>query len=310
MEEELRISKNDDLGFGAKVTEQTKTRFINKDGSFNAQRKGVDGWGSFSLYNAMLNLSWPRFYGIVLGLYAAVNLIFTIIYLSIPGVFPELAGLSFAHRFFEVYFYSVQVMTTLGSSPWHPANLAGNGVLAIEALAGLLGFALGAGVVLARFSNPRVRIIFSRHAIISPYQDGMAFEFRIINGKKDELIQVEAIVMVSMKNAEGKRPFIELPLERHKVVFFPLNWTIVHPITEESPLFGLTHQDLTLADAEFLVFVTAIDEALGQRIYIRHSYKFNEILVDKKFANILELAEDGTIEVDPRRIHELEGLAK
>ncbi len=306
MEDELKISKNDDLGFGSKVSEQTALRFINKDGSFNARRKGLNGFGSFSMYNAMLNMSWASFYALVLAAYAFANLVFTLIYLAIPNVFLELQNKTLGRKFFDIYFYSVQVMTTLGSSPLHPSNLAGNGVLALEALFGLLVFALGAGLVLARFSNPSVKIIFSKNAVISPYNDVSAFEFRIINGKKDELIQVEAIVMVSMKDKNGKRPFVELPLERHKVVFFPLNWTVVHPIDEGSPLYGLTAQDLMLRDAEFLIFLTAIDEALGQRIYVRHSYKFNEVIVGKKFSSIIEKSEKGSILVDPKRIHEIE----
>ena len=45
-----------DLGFGGRVTQLSRTRFLNRDGSFNVVRSGVPFLRSLSLYHALLNV--------------------------------------------------------------------------------------------------------------------------------------------------------------------------------------------------------------------------------------------------------------
>src|SRR5580700_2883526 len=132
---------NSDLGLGDKVAQENQTRFVNKDGSFNVHRKGVLNRGSFSPYHAVLNASWWRFNWGILGYYLSANLFFTVLYfLSGKNAFPDIANVDAGHRLGQLFFYSVQVITTLGTSPLHPANTMADAVLGIEAMVGLLGF--------------------------------------------------------------------------------------------------------------------------------------------------------------------------
>ena len=295
-----------DLGLGDKVIQENRTRFLNKNGTFNVYRKGMFEHGSFSPYHAILNTSWPRFFWGVLGYYLLANLLFTLLYLaSGKGAFPDLSQLGTFQRFGQLYYYSVQVISTLGSSPLHPANVPADLLLAVESLVGLFGFAIGASLLFARFSNPAVGIVFSYHAVIAPYQDIKGFMVRLINQRSNELVQVTAALTLSLDGANGKRTFHVLPLERDAVLVFPLNWTIVHPITPESPIFGMTARQLEEKNAEFLVSVTAVDQDLSKTVYARTSYKDGEI-IEGKFANIIERDEQGTVMVDPRRVHEIE----
>jgi inward rectifier potassium channel len=300
-------NQNQDLGLGDKVVQENKTRFINKDGSFNVYRKGVFDRGSFSVYHSVLNASWWRFNLGLLGYYIVINFIFTILYLaSGSGAFPDIAHLSLSERFAQLFFYSIQVISTLGSSPLHPVTTMADVFLAIESLIGLLGFALAASLLFARFSNPAVKILFSEQAVIAPYKDMTGFMSRIINGRSNELINVAAVVTVALTDASGKRSIHRLALERDDVQVFPLNWTIVHPIDESSPLFGKNQEDLKNADAEFFVNITAIDQDLSKIVYSRMSYQYDEVLLGAKFANIIEHDEEGRTVVDPKRISELD----
>jgi inward rectifier potassium channel len=299
-------NNNEDLGLGDRVIQENRSRFVNRDGTLNVGRKGVFERGAFSPYHAMLNLSWPKFYLDVLGIYAIANFIFAGLYLLAgPHAFSEAlpGGIG---RFGELFFYSIQVITTLGSTALQPVTILAKTIFALEAMSGMLGFAVAAGFMFARFSNPAVRIVFSERAIIAPFKDGTAFMFRIINGRSNELIDVSAAVTVSMTDKEGKRVFHQLALERPGVLVFPLSWTVVHPITKTSPLYGLSGDDLTRANAEFLITIIANDQDLSKKVYARHSYLYDEMVIGAKFTNIIERTDNGTVVVDPRRIHEIE----
>lgn len=301
------INPNEDLGLGAKVIQENQSRFINQDGSFNVHRKGVWERGSFSPYHATLNKTWPAFFAYLLAIYAIANFIFTGIYLAAgPYAFSEALPAWLIGRFGELFFFSIQVLTTLGSSPIHPATVLTKTIFALEAMTGLLGFSVGAGLIFARLSNPATKIIFSRQAVIAPYNGGTAFIFRIINGRSNELVDMSAGVTLSMIEKNGRRTFHQLSLERNSVLVFPLHWAVVHPIDKKSPLFGMSKQDLERAHAEFLITISGTDQDLSKRIYVRHSYLYDEVVTGSKFSNIIERTTDGTVIVDPKRIHEIE----
>jgi len=207
----------------------------------------------------------------------------------------------------ETFFFSVQTFATIGYGGMHPVGLAANLLVTLESLVGLLGFALATGILFSRFSQPTAKILFSRNAIIAPYRGITAFEFRIANARSNELIQVEARVMLSRLKPDGNRDFIPLKLEREKVVFFPLAWTIVHPIDEESPLWGLTQEDLTASQAEVLVLLSGIDETFSQTVHTRSSYRADEIVCGARFANLFNPpTSDGVLSVDVSRLDQIE----
>ncbi len=121
-------------------------------------------------------------------------------------------------------------------------------------------------------------------------------------------MQVEAVLTLAMNDKSGKRSFQVLSLERSSVLVFPLNWTIVHPIDHESPLYGMSGKEIKDAHAEFLISITAVDQDLSKTVYSRSSYCNDEIVMGAKFSNIIERDELGTVTVDPGRIGEIEHL--
>lgn len=305
------LKSTQDLGLGDRVIQENRTRFLNRDGTFNVHRKGMFERGSFSPYHAILQMTWPRFIGTLLLTYLFTNTVFTGLYLLCgAGAFPTLQGMDFLTRLGDIFYFSVHVITTIGESGLTPANILSRILLSLEAITGLLGFALAAGIMFARFSNPTTKIIFSKKAVIAPYKDITAFMVRIVNGRSNELINVSATVTVAMADKTGRRTFTQLPLERETILVFPLNWTIVHPIDKESPLYGITTtEELSRRNPEFLVGIEATDQDLDKTVYSRHSYIASEVAVGKRFSNILEKQDDGTIVIDPARIHETEAVS-
>jgi inward rectifier potassium channel len=303
---------NRDLGFGSVVARESRRRFLNKDGSFNVVRGGLSFFRSLSPYHYLLTTSWPRFLGLVVVSYLAINTVFGLAFLAVgPGQIAGMQGVTLGDRFLESFFFSVQTFATIGYGGLHPAGLAANLLVTLESLFGLLGFALATGILFARFSQPTARILFSDKAIVAPYQGITAFEFRVANMRRNEMIQVEARVMLTRlkRDGSGDREFLPLKLEREKVIFFPLSWTVVHPIDEASPLHGFTARDLEGCDAEFLVLFSGIDETFAQTVHTRSSYKPNEIVWGARFTNLFNPpTADGVLSIDIGRLHDIERL--
>ena len=296
-----------DLGFGSVVARESRKRLLNRDGTFNVRRAGLEFWGSLSLYHSLLNISWTAFFALVAAGYLAINAAFaTLFYIAGPDALVGIpAGVR--GRWFQDFFFSVDTFATIGYGSIAPASDVANWLVTVESLFGLLGFALATGILFARFSRPYARVVFSHNAVIAPYQGRTALMMRIANQRSSELIELDAKIVMSMfAEAEGHatRRFSVLTLERTRVAFFPLSWTIVHPIDESSPLHGLTETDLRQHGAEFLVLLTGIDETFSQTVHARSSYRYDEVVWGARFTDIFERdAEANDLTVNVSRIH-------
>jgi inward rectifier potassium channel len=258
-------------------------------------------------------MSWTRFYGLVLGLYLVINLLFAGAFLLCgEGALLGAPGHTTGGRALDAFFFSVQTLATIGYGRISPEGLAANTLVAVEALVGMMGFALATGLLFARFSRPTAQIVFSRQAVIAPYRNIEGFMFRIANERTNELFEVQATVIFSRLEGETDkrvRRFHTLTLERSKVMFFPLHWVIVHPMDESSPLFGATAEQLLDGEAEFLVLLTAIDETFSQAVHARSSYRAEEVVVGARFSDMFQRDEEGLTGIDLRRIHDLESVS-
>ncbi len=300
-----------DLGFGSVVARESRQRLLNRDGSFSVTRTGLGFWAMINPYHALLTMSWMKFLSLAAGFYLLVNALFACGYLLCgPGALQGPQDGRIHSEFLRAYFFSVQTLATIGYGHISPAGLEANLLVTVESLVGLMGFALVTGMLFARFSRPTAKILFSNTAVIAPYRSITAFEFRIANQRSNQIVELEARVLYSrLEMSEGRRVrrFYDLNLERQKVIFFPLSWTIVHPIDEASPLSGVTDQDLRASDAEFLILLTGIDETFSQTVHARSSYKPHEVAWNARFADIFKRPEkEGPLTIDVGRIHQIE----
>lgn len=290
-----------DLGFGTKITSE-RSRLINKDGSFNVKRFGDSYLDSVNWYHRLITMSWPKFLVMVFLFYFVLNLFFASLYLLV-GI-DYLEGLSNSHQlddFWEAYFFSSQTLTTVGYGRISPTGFWTNAIAASEAMVGLLLIALATGLLYGRFSRSVARIRFSRNAIIAPYLDINGFMFRIIHERDNELIDLNVEVTLSclvvLPSGAKTRKYYPLDLERNHVAYFPLHWTIVHPITEDSPLYNATEKSLNETDAEFLILVHATDETFMQQVHVRYSYHYEELQWGAKFEPMFDTSQLGNIAV-------------
>src|SRR5205814_1763111 len=225
---------------------------------------------SFPPYHLLLTISWIGFLVVVSTMYLVLNLVFAVAYVACgPDALMGAGAAMLGGRFSQAFFFSIQTFATIGYGQIGPNGFAANMIVTIEALVGLMYQALATGLLFARFARPTAAILFSEHAIVAPYADIQALEFRIANQRRrNEIIELEAQVLYTAFEADRSgrlvRRYRLLPLERNKVTFFPLTWTIVHPIDDNSPLAGKTRDDLEQAQAEILVLLTGVDETYEQ----------------------------------------------
>lgn len=293
------LKANNDTGFGTQPG-QVGGRFVNKDGSFNVRKTGLPWWEKISIYSWLLDLSPIQFLGVILTFYFAENIFFTSLYLLVGS--HELQGLvapTHWGKIKEVFFFSTQTFTTVGYGRINPEGDWANVISSAESLAGLLTFALITGLLYGRFTRPKAYLSFSENALISPYKDGIALMFRMVPYKQNHyLTDAKIIVNTALQEMENNKlvyKFYTLNLERTKVDTLPMNWTVVHPIDEESPLQHLTQEDMKNADLELFVQISGFDHVFSSTVMQRTSYTYKEMVWGAKFEPMYtESSDDNT----------------
>jgi inward rectifier potassium channel len=283
-------------------------RVINKDGSFNVHRRGTT-WRDLHPYLQLINMGWPSFLLVLLLGYVTANLCFAAGYYSLgPGNLVGGDAATAGGRFLNCFFFSAQTLSTVGYGALSPGTTAASTISAFESLAGVLGFALATGLLFGRVSRPSSRLGFSEHILVTPYQEGQSLQFRVVNRRSNNLMELEArVLLMTVENVDGRptRRYQVLNLERPDVLFLPLTWTVVHPIDNQSPLFGRTAEDLERLQAEVLILIKAYDDTFSQAVLSRHSYRHDEFRWGARFAPAFSVDEEGDLILELRRVSEL-----
>ncbi|HKT52842.1 MAG TPA: ion channel [Caulobacteraceae bacterium] len=269
--------------------------------------RGGQRGGLRDLYHRVLTMSWWRFTLLMAAVYLGANAVFAELYLIDPrGVAGARPG-----AFADAFFFSVQTLSTIGYGAMVPKSLYANCVMTAEAFFALGIVALATGLIFARVSRPTARVMFSRVAVIVPYEGAPTLMFRAANQRGNQILEAEASVNLLREtiSPEGQifRRFQALPLLQAKSPMFTLSWTMMHRIDDASPLSGETAQSLMDRGAEIVVSLSGVDDIFAQRIYARHAYLPEEIVWDRPFEDVLSFDEVGRRVVDYTRFHNVQG---
>lgn len=296
-----------DPGVGFSSNKKAK-RFINSDGSFNV--KHINRKKSLRRsYNYLINISWLAFFGWVFLGYTAINVLFALMYLAmgIESISPATG--SWVEDFFNAFFFSAQTLTSVGYGTLSPSGIAYGILSSFEALVGLLSFSFVTGLLYGRFSKPVSSIAFSDTLIIKKHKGEDAMMFRLMSRNKSVMIlpKVEVTLTLTQKNEENKyvNHFYRLNLERKQVTYLPTTWTIVHPISEDSPLARFDRTTLSDLHGEVLILVSYYDESFAQDVHQIHSYTLNSLQIDKAFEKAFYYDEEGYTILDHDRLSHL-----
>ncbi len=269
---------------------------------------GGERGGLRDFYHGVLTIPWWVFYICLVGVYLGANLIFATLYWLDPG---GVAGAR-PHSFIDNFFFSVETISTIGYGVMTPKSLFANGVMTAEAFTGLGMVAIATGIIFSRVSRPTARVLFSRVAVITPFNGVPALMFRAANQRGNQILEAEAAIHLfgEVVTLEGHnmRRFEPLALVRARQPMFPLSWTLMHLIDETSPLFGATVESLIAGSAEIVVSLSGVDEIFAQRIYARYSYLPDEIIWDRQLEDILTVDEHGARVVNYYNFHRLKAV--
>lgn len=244
-----------------------------------ARRPGLN-----DIYHYLVSTSWPVLVGWFSLTYVALNLLFALAFWAGGGV-------EGAHSLADDFFFSVQTFATVGYGVMHPTSLLANLLVTLESMLGLLYVATCTGLVFAKFSRPRARVIFSRVAVIGPRNGVPTLMFRVANERATHIVeaQLNAVLVRTEYTQEGERirRIIDLPLVRRTSPMFIVSWTAMHPITPDSPLYGATPESLAEQQAEIVVTLVGLDDVVGQTIHVRHSYLETDLVWNARLADII-----------------------
>jgi inward rectifier potassium channel len=274
------------------------------------QVKGIGSWYSYwrDPYHLLLTIPWLGFLTLIALSYIATNALFALAYLA-GGDCVENAR---PGSFLDLFFFSVQTLASIGYGAMYPRTTYANTIVTIEAMVGLVGIALLTGLAFARFSRPSARVLFSRIAVVAPYEGVPTLMFRTANQRRNQILEAEMrlYLMRDEITAEGQfmRRFYDLKLLRNRTPSFTLTWTALHPIDEYSPLYGVTLESLTQTRTSIVVSLSGVDETVVQAIHARHTYTAQDLVWNQQFVDIFYNTLDGNRYIDYSHFHDIEPL--
>jgi inward rectifier potassium channel len=153
---------------------------------------------------------------------------------------------------------------------------------------------------------------FSRSAVITRREGVPSLMFRMANVRANQIVEAQVHVVFSRqeKTLEGEqvRRFYDLDLTRKNNAIFAYSWTVIHPILENSPLYGASPEALAAASAWIVASVTGIDETFSQTVYARMYYGHADIRWGARLADVMVQLPDGSFALDFAKFDDTEAV--
>jgi inward rectifier potassium channel len=224
--------------------------------------EGLEGNLWKDLYHDAMTVSWPAFVAALAAAFVALNFLFALLYdLGHAPVGNAREGLA------DLFFFSVETITTLGYGEMYPQTTYGHLVSATESFTGLVLLAMMTGLVFARISRPRARIIFARNAVVATHNGVPTLMFRMANARSNFVSEAMAKTWMvgPAVSQEGRRlvGFQQMKLIKSENPTLALSWILFHPIDADSPLFGMSEETLAASEINFVVSIVGFDETSG-----------------------------------------------
>lgn len=281
-----------------------KIKFANRE----VLTKGLprDFWRD--LYHRSMTVSWPVFILAVAAVFLVTNAIFAGLFACGAAPIANAPPGSFAYLFF----FSVETLATVGYGDMHPQTIYGHIVASIEMFAGLIFAAVITGLIFARFSRPRARLVFAEVATVSPHDGRLALCIRVANARLNLIANASAKLWMirNVRTTEGRpfRRFYPLSLMSSESPVFTLSWSIFHIIDESSPLHGLGPDDLEVSEGTFVLTVQGRDESFAQEVQARQTYGWKDLRWNHAYTDIMEAGTPDRLVINHDVFHQTRGL--
>jgi inward rectifier potassium channel len=253
-------------------------------------------------FNAM-TMSWPVFIAVLWAAFVAINFVFAVIYdLGDKPIANAREGLA------DLFFFSVETVATVGYGDMHPQTDYGHIVATVENFVGMLALATMTGLVFARISRPRARLIFSQYPVVAPHDGVPTLMFRMANARSNFISEATAktwMISATMSQ-EGRRlvSFQPMRLVKSENPTLALSWVLFHPIEADSPLFGMDEATLVASEINFVISIVGFDETSGQTVHARDVIAAQDVRFGHEYEDIISIDESGMRHIDYAKINE------
>lgn len=260
------------------------------------------------VFHFLITSPWRRLFALIVAAYLAANALFAAGYLALGDDIENATPGSFS----DAFFFSVQTMATIGYGKMSPKTLGAHLLVSVETVVGMLGLATMTGLVFTKFARPTARVLFSAVAVVRPYEGVPSLMIRMANARASQIVEatLSMVLVRGEVTSEGEqvRRIRDLKLVRGRSAMFALTWTAIHPIDEDSPLYGQDAAAYRASDADLIVSLTGLDESLAQTVHARHAYRADEVRFGHRFVDVLAVRPDGVREIDYGRFDETEPM--
>jgi inward rectifier potassium channel len=262
------------------------------------------------IYHFALTIRWSAFFGIAAAIFLTLNALFGALYQlgdhAIANQFPA--------NFAGAFFFSVETLATVGYGDMHPQTVYGHIVATVEIFSGMLSIALVTGLVFARFSRPRAKMMFADHPVIHRVHGQRTLMIRAANARQNVVAEASAKLHLLLRESSPEgfrlRRIHDLKLMRDRHPMFTLTWSLMHIIDENSPLYGMSEEDLKATEATLMLSIEGVDETTAQSMLARRQWNQREWRWNHRYVDLVRDDEQGLSHIDYNVFHRVEPVGE
>ena len=259
----------------------------------------AEGWLGYISdgFTTLINAKWYVILLIFASMYCISWLLFGFCWWGIDTAYAEIGNFSCVSNingFASSFLFSIETQLTIGYGYRFISDECGVGILLLvfQSVVGLLVDSFLLGLVFSKITRPRKRrktILFSKQACIYDAEDGQRyFEFRIADIRKSSPVEAHVRVQMYWYYSDTKilhESDIEVGYDSGRDRVIMLTPVLVrHSITDISPLYSLSSENLLNQDLEIVIILEAIVESTGLTVQALWSYTEEEIQYNYRFA--------------------------
>jgi inward rectifier potassium channel len=265
--------------------------------------RGLDQSFWTDAFHNSMSISWPAFFGGFALYFLTMNVVFAFLF--------RLGGDCIANArpgsLVDLFFFSIETLATVGYGDMHPQTIYGHSVATLEIFTGMSTLAVFTGLIFARFSRPRARVIFADFMTLARQDGRPTLMARFVNARRSSVNEARAEIWMIYRDSTiegvGYRRFRQIALKQSRNPIFAFSWTLFHVVDANSPIFGKGPEELEALDAYFVVNFVGLDDVSGQNVHVRKGYAWRDIKFGEVFADILVTGEDGVPRIDYRQLN-------
>src|SRR5712691_13434010 len=131
---------------------------------------------------------WPVFFGSAALIFIALNAVFAFLYSLGHDPIANAAE----NGPLAPFYFSIETLATVGYGDMHPQTNYGHLVATVEIFTGMSFLAVMTGLIFARFSRPRARLVFAHNPVVNRHEGQPTLMIRVANARANMIADAAA----------------------------------------------------------------------------------------------------------------------